>query len=423
MTIDMLTTGFIVFVFLFLLLLISMVVFFCEISKAPPTGGTPYTLPNGMRISRAFHRAAGRAGGHPSPAAAPNVPPPPPHTPHPIHTRHADWQASETDFLFKEIWGDENAYGEASAEGGGSPLIFRPGALILDAGANIGMFSLFAAAQCGGHARVVSFEPIPTTFSVLAANARAATAGEFDAVLRAGGGSGGAGGAEGRLVMEPQNVGLSSAPADTHFEHHPHFTVWSTQDPVFAEARLTRITEDMPRALDSSDSAFMRNCFPRWLARLLAGLLLRRKLGVTERVPVKLVTLSSVIDRLALGPVIDFLKVDVEGAEVEVLKGIREEHWERIQQVALEVENFAAKDTVVGMLRAKGFNTHWFASERKRNPDVLSEVRKKMGAGEGGFFLHLLTTLPPFAPPLLPGVNGLRHTRRVREKVRRRWEG
>ena len=325
--------SFLLYALLALLALVALGValLLVELSKPPPAGGTPYALPNGMRIQH--------------------------------------WQASETDFLFTEIWGAENAYGAASAEGGGSPLVFRPGALILDAGANIGMFSLFAAAQCGGHARVVSFEPIPRTFSVLAANAKAAVAGEFDAVLRGGGGGGGP------LVMEPQNVGLSSAPLDTHFEHHPHFTVWSTQDPVFAEARLTRITEDMPRALGSSDSACMRVCFPRWLARTLAGVLLRRKLGVTERVPVKLVTLSSVIDRLNLGPEIDFLKVDVEGAEVEVLKGIREEHWGRIQQVALEVEDFAAKDTVVGMLRERGFATHWFASERKRNPDVHSEVR------------------------------------------------
>lgn len=318
-----------------LALLILLVVAFLvvEIMKPPPTGGTPYTLPNGMRISH--------------------------------------WQASETDFLYSEIWGAENAYGAA---GGGAPLIFRPGALILDAGANIGMFSLFAAARCGGHARVVSFEPIPSTFSVLAANARAAVAGEFDAVLRAGGGGGGP------LVMEPQNVGLSGAPLDTHFEHHPHFTVWSTQDAAFADARLTRITEDMPRTLDGNPNPCVRWCFPRWIVRALAGTLLRRKLGVTQRVPVRLVTLSSVIDALKLGPEIDFLKVDVEGAEVEVLKGVRDEHWGRIQQVALEVEDFAAKDVVLDMLKKRGFDTHWFPSEQRRHKEVKSEVRSAPGS-------------------------------------------
>ena len=333
-----------------LLLAAAFTLILLELSKPPPSGGTPHQLPNGMRIQH--------------------------------------WQASETDFLYNEIWGEESAY---STGGGAVPLVFRPGALILDAGANIGMFSLFAAAQCGGHARIVSFEPIPSTFSVLAANARAAAAGEFDAVLRRGGGGGG------ELRMEPQNVGLSSAPLSTVFEHHPHFTVWSTQDAAFADARLTRIAEDLPRALDSSPSWLVRACFPRWLARLAAGLLLRRKLGVTERVPVRLVTLSSVIDKLGLGPEIDFLKVDVEGAEVAVLEGITEKHWARVQQVALEVEDFAAKDKVVGMLKARGFDTTWFASEQKRNPGVKSEVRG--GGREAPSFFQPAAAVPPPSAP------------------------
>lgn len=318
------------------------------LTSPPPAGGTPYTLPNGLRIQH--------------------------------------WQASETDFLFTEIWGAESAY---SARGG---IIFRPGAVILDAGANIGMFSLYAASACRGSARVVSFEPIPSTHAVLAANARAAAAGEYAAVL---------GGRAGQLKMEALNVGLASARADATFEHHPHFSVWSTSDAGFAEARLARITEDMPRALDSDKSACVRACFPRPLARALAALVLRGKMGKTQQVPVRLVTLSSVIDERDVGPVIDLLKVDVEGAELDVLKGIRNEHWPRIQQVrtivgfgvgvlkadatspipqvALEVESFAIKDEVCAILKRRGFETSWFASERERNPGVLSEVSMVYG--------------------------------------------
>lgn len=70
-----------------------------ELNKPPPSGGTPYSLKNGMTIQH--------------------------------------WQASETDFLYEEIWGKESAYKHPA-------LAYRKGATIIDAGANIGMFTLYA---------------------------------------------------------------------------------------------------------------------------------------------------------------------------------------------------------------------------------------------------------------------------------------
>jgi hypothetical protein len=63
-------------------------------------------------------------------------------------------------------------------------------------------------------------------------------------------------------------------------------------------------------------------------------------------------TVSEIIDKYNVEKVI-LLKVDCERGEVGVLKGIRDEHWSRIQQSALEVhsENL---DTVLDILRKKG---------------------------------------------------------------------
>ncbi len=88
-----------------------------RVLAGPPSGGTPVTLPNGMRI------------------------------------RH--WQKIETNFLYPEIFGADSVYAK------GDFIEFRPGAVIVDAGANIGMFTLFAARQCRGEAQVFAFEPIP----------------------------------------------------------------------------------------------------------------------------------------------------------------------------------------------------------------------------------------------------------------------
>ena len=45
-----------------------------------------------------------------------------------------------------------------------------PGDVVIDAGANIGLFSLIAAARVGAHGRVVACEPVPGTMALLRAN-------------------------------------------------------------------------------------------------------------------------------------------------------------------------------------------------------------------------------------------------------------
>jgi hypothetical protein len=100
--------------------------------------------------------------------------------------------------------------------------------------------------------------------------------------------------------------------------------------------------------------------------------------GKTEKVPAKLVTLSSVLEDKRVG-VIDLLKIDVEGAEMAVLEGLRSEHWRLVQQVALEVENAETVRRICTLLEAKGFETYSFFSERERNPGVQSEVSMVYG--------------------------------------------
>ena len=176
-------------------LLCVVALIFFELRKPTPRSGTPCTLPNGMRVHQ--------------------------------------WQSSETDFLYKEIWGDESAYGKAM-------IVFEPGATIVDAGANVGMFSLYAAARCRGDATIYAFEPIPSTHAVLVANAASANAGAYASVFKPKPGA--------KLSIKAFNVGLSDAPADVVFDHHPNFSVWSTQDAHFGKARLDRIADDLPRA-------------------------------------------------------------------------------------------------------------------------------------------------------------------------------
>jgi hypothetical protein len=53
---------------------------------------------------------------------------------------------------------------------------------------------------------------------------------------------------------------------------------------------------------------------------------------------------------------VGLLKVDVERGELDVLRGVSEQHWPLIQQVALEVHDTRGRlADVVALLQAQGF--------------------------------------------------------------------
>ena len=75
-----------------------------------------------------------------------------------------------------------------------------------------------------------------------------------------------------------------------------------------------------------------------------------------EEVRGKLKTLSSVINDLDVKN-IDLLKIDVEGAEYEVLQGIAPDDWRKIKQIVLEVHDLEGRlDKIQALLKSNGFN-------------------------------------------------------------------
>ena len=76
----------------------------------------------------------------------------------------------------------------------------------------------------------------------------------------------------------------------------------------------------------------------------------------------KLVNLSTIVDKHDIN-IIDLLKIDVEGAEFDVVKGIRDDHWNRIKQVVVEVNDVMyTTDEFLGYLRDRGFK-HIFVDD------------------------------------------------------------
>ncbi len=195
------------------------------------------------------------------------------------------------------------------------------GASVLDVGANIGFFSMFVHQRSKG-ARVYAFEPFPATFDALRGNVELY-------------------GLDVRLF----NRGVAERPGQAEFTFYPNAPGLSGRFAGTAED----IAENRALVLD-------------WLERSGAGASITpeqideaiRDHLRTEVFPIELVSLSDIIREQGIDH-IDLLKVDAEKSEADILAGLRDEDWAKIDQVVLEVHSDELLEKVSGMLRAHGF--------------------------------------------------------------------
>jgi FkbM family methyltransferase len=165
----------------------------------------------------------------------------------------------------------------------------QPGDVVLDLGANIGMFALFVNWLCPG-VRVHSFEPMPPTRERLEANVRANNLGD-------------------RVTVHP----------------------------VAVSDRIGTLTLHLGGTAGHSSV----------VASAFAG---------GREVAVPCIDLAAAFDRA--GPRVALLKIDTEGAEVDILAGVRPGALDRVERVVVEYHGLfrpGSREAVAGSLQAAGF--------------------------------------------------------------------
>ncbi|WP_159029907.1 FkbM family methyltransferase [Streptomyces marincola] len=200
-------------------------------------------------------------------------------------------------------------------------------ALVFDVGANVGLFSLFVRSRYP-KAEIHAFEPMPEVAKALRKNAELHDLADFHVTQCALG---------------------AHREEDVEFTYYPAIPGNSTRYPEDKELQIAVLSRDYP---------------PDEVAHDHTGRPVR---ATVER-------LSSF---LAAGRTVDLLKVDVEGAELDVLRGIDDEHWGLVQQTILEVQDLdnQLKD-VVGMLESRGMTTRVQPS-----PLIPPDIRTYMVSG------------------------------------------
>lgn len=219
----------------------------------------------------------------------------------------------------------------------------QPGATVVDAGANIGLFTMVVHERCGGDIDIYAVEPMPASLEVLRSNVERARSDRIHVLA----------------------CGLGAEAGDAVFTHYPHHSQLST---LYGSAAEERELEDQ------LTQAFLRNVneLPvphRWVGLLpqavrkpLMRAMVARSFRDVEQVPCTIRTLSDIVRDHAIER-IDLLKVDVEKAELEVLRGIAEADWPKVQQVVMEVHDIDGRLAAITDLLERNGLVHVLAEQ------------------------------------------------------------
>jgi FkbM family methyltransferase len=209
-------------------------------------------------------------------------------------------------------------------------ILLTQGGCFFDVGANIGLFALYVQTKCADP-RIYAFEPLPPTFEILRANARLH-------------------GVPAKLF----NCGLADRMQTTTFTLYPKLPGLAGRFTYEKSNRnlIQVIVEQITQAWIQADPS--RKDDPGLLREFTTSLEKEYFHQETYQCPVK--TLSQVIREEQIEQ-IDLLKVDVESSEIDVLQGIEEHDWPKIQQIILEAHSDELRDKSLAILQQHGLKT------------------------------------------------------------------
>jgi FkbM family methyltransferase len=235
-------------------------------------------------------------------------------------------------------------------------ITMNEGDTIIDAGANIGLFSLYCL-QHVNNIKVYAIEPIPAIFEALKEN----LAGHPDIAI-------------------PLQCGLAEASGRADFFFYPKIPNNSALK-EFDYKKWTRWCVN-----NYEETAVKYNPLARFVPGFLRYVVTRIGVNFAFRsikVQCPLKTLSDIMEEFTIQTV-DILKLDAENCEKQVLQGIREEDWPKIRQISMEVHGHTAGsegllDELLSHLKSKGYSTEVCQESvlSQINVDMVYAVRKQ----------------------------------------------
>ena len=218
----------------------------------------------------------------------------------------------ETDYIYNEIF-----VLQAYLRHG---ITIHDGDCIVDAGANIGLFTIFAS-RLARKLRILSLEPNPDAFACLKTNAEAWSA---------------------AAKCLPFGLSRENTSADLAVFEGMSLLSGFYADVAVERSVVERYALNQQLLVEDDQQS---------VAQL--GQLIDRRLQA-KTIPVRVRTLSSVIAEERLDR-IDLLKLNVEKSELDILLGLEADDWLKIQQMVIEVDRSENLAPITALLQRHGF--------------------------------------------------------------------
>ncbi len=212
----------------------------------------------------------------------------------------------ETDYLYQEIF-VEQSYLQHN-------IIIPEHAVVVDVGANIGLFSLFIMKHFNIDA-IYAFEPIPDVYTKLQDNTKFY-----------------------HHKIQCVNQALSNEIKQDIFHYYPQYSVISG---LYTNPK--RDAEIIFSGMASKDENTKQ--------------LIEKRLADCQTVTCQFNTLSNFIKTEYIAK-INLLKIDVEGAELHVIQGINESDFAKIDQIVMEIHHHTLLHPIINKLQQHQFNIH-----------------------------------------------------------------
>lgn len=231
-------------------------------------------------------------------------------------------------FIYKEIFED--------FEYDHDKLSLPENPVIIDVGANIGLFSLYMNKKTNGKANIFAFEPAKEIYDTLQQNLT-----------------------EHQLLdsVKAFNFGLADVKGEKTFSYYKNLSAISSYIPDIEKSHR-EVIEDPDKLNFLIEKSYPRlskflNAFP-FLYRIIIPIIVKQSLQKEEMI-CAFDVLGNVIETEGITQ-IDLLKIDAEGAEMDILRSLHRSDWDKVKFIMMEGHNVNERQEMIDLLEQHGFS-------------------------------------------------------------------